>query len=364
MVNTIEIKNISKNIEVIRKSKDMWREFEYAQPDNYVKRHALAIALQYDWRLEDKELIKFLIINEVEDRKNDSFQGCGDSLTLISYLLAKYKEPENIWLFEEAKCANFDTFCGYYSEFIFSAGIEATCKYLEKFELTENNKYLFKLKNELQSIFTEKDIEEFLERMESWFPDRIEKESTETLLERAIEFNDYNEGERLLGVLEKEDNCDYGSLYYRAKSLENYPKAILYQERILETAKNAQEKVSSLHNISEMYCLNLDFLNAFETSKKWYSLLDLFDDWRQIGLGRFCAENWFDICLGLYNQNSKYALDSFKYGDAMVRKLKNYSLQLLEKAYKCSEYIGSSRDKRYYWKMVEKEKKRIAEMLK
>lgn len=67
--------------------------------------------------------------------------------------------------------------------------------------------------------------------MESWFPDIIEKESTETLLDRAIEFNDYNEGERLLGVLEKEDNCNYETLYYRAKSLGNYSKAIFYQER-------------------------------------------------------------------------------------------------------------------------------------
>lgn len=37
----MEIKDIQKNLDKIRGSKDMWKEFEYSDPDiNYMKRYA------------------------------------------------------------------------------------------------------------------------------------------------------------------------------------------------------------------------------------------------------------------------------------------------------------------------------------
>ncbi|TCS95747.1 hypothetical protein [Hazenella coriacea] len=166
----MEIKEIQDHLDNIRTSKDLWNEFAYVkneeayfEDENYLKRYALAIELQYHWTPDDQELVRFLMKNEVESQWYDGWQGIGPSLVLISYLLTKSKNPENVWLFEEAKWANFDTYCGYDSEFIFSAGVAATCKYLENHEISEeDHPYLFKMKDELQTIYTEKEIDEFL----------------------------------------------------------------------------------------------------------------------------------------------------------------------------------------------------------
>lgn len=138
----MKIEEIKNHLDQIKSSRKSWKAFSYEKDDdgedaNYLKRYALAIELQYCYTPDDKELIKFLLEQEVLNRRNAPFQGLSISLTLLSYLLATYREPEHVWLFEQAKYANFDTYCGYDSEFIFSAGIEATCDYLENHEITE-----------------------------------------------------------------------------------------------------------------------------------------------------------------------------------------------------------------------------------
>ncbi|MCP3776694.1 hypothetical protein NLX71_25990, partial [Paenibacillus sp. MZ04-78.2] len=230
----MEAKDVRQNIDKIRSSRDLWKEFEYQDPDvNYFKRYAAAVAIQYDWKPEDYDLIKLLMENEVESRIHDPYGGCGDSLTLISYLLAKFRRPENVWLFEKAKCANFDTYCAYFNECIFSAGVELTCKYLEGFELTESNTYLFEHKDQLNSLFSEQDIGDYFHRMTLRFPDSMEKEKTESLLIKAIDFDDLEEAEKLFDILEKQAEPDVRTLYHRAKELKKYEKAIFYKEKEL-----------------------------------------------------------------------------------------------------------------------------------
>ncbi|MGM1050543.1 MAG: hypothetical protein ACQEXX_31115 [Bacillota bacterium] len=362
----MDAKEVRQNIEQIRNSRDLWTEFEYQDPDiNYIKRHAAAVALQYDWKPEDYDLIKFLMENEVESRIHDPYQGCGDSLTLISYLLAKFRRPENIWLFEKAKCANFDTYCGYFNEFIFSAGVELTCKYLEEVELTESNKYLFEHKNQLNSLFSEQDIEDLFHRMTLWFPDSMEKETTESLLTMAIDFDDLEEAEKLFDILEKQAEPDLKTLYYRAKELKKYEKAIFYKQKELELTTDARDKVSSILDITELHILNNDYIKAFESAQSWERLLTQFDSWQYTGLGRSMSESWFDICLGFYKENDIISAEMcYRSGDWMIRKTNNFSLNALEKAFACSKAVGDRKGIRFYKKAVNKEQKSIDKMFK
>lgn len=355
----MEIQDITNNLDIIRKSKDLWSEFKYSEPDNYKKRYALAIALQYDYNPDDLELVRFLMENEVKSRENDPYQGIGNTLTLISYLLAKFKRPENVWLFEKAKCANFDTYCGYESEFIFSAGVEATCKYLESCEITEINGYLYPNKDNLRSLFTEDHINKFLNRIKLWYPDNIKDESTESLFGRAIEFNNFAEGERLFRLLEEEETNEQ-SLYYYAKSIKRYDKAIYYQTKLLKKANNGWDRVSALYNIAYMYCLNMEYISAYKTAMKWDKMLVDFRDWIDTSLGRALTETWFDISLGLYQQNKyKLSLCSFKYGDEMGEKIKTCTYCIYEKAKLCSEKLGLVERENYYRQMMIEERKRI-----
>lgn len=367
----MEIKDIKNYLDHIRKSREMWNEFAYVYTEdndfedaNHMKRYALAIELQYSCNSNDKELVKFLMEHEVESRMNDPYQGIGSSLIILSYLLAKFREPENVWLFEKAKCANFDTYCGYDSEFIFSAGVEATCNYLENQKITEDHAYLFKNKDNLREIYTESDIQKFFERMKHEIPDRIEEESTISLLTRAIEFGDYEEGEHIFSLLEKEGQLNAQTLYYYAKDLKNYEKAIYYQSKHLEKVEKTWDKVSSLHNIAIMYCFNNDYIRAFETAKRWDEMLGELSSWKETGLGLMLTETWFDICLGLDEQNNKQlALISFKKGDDMLNHIKNHSLNLLKKANMCCEKFGASNQQSDYKRLLEEEKKRIGMLM-
>ncbi|WP_028777379.1 hypothetical protein [Shimazuella kribbensis] len=367
----MEIKDIKNHFNHIRKSKEMWNEFVFVYSENddfgdanYLKRYALAIELQYSGNSHDKELVKFLMEQEIENRMNAPYQGIGESLNILSYLLAKFREPENVWLFEKAKCANYDTYCGYSSEFIFSAGVEATCDYLENQTITEDHLYLFKNKDKLREIYTENEIEEFSEWMKEEFPDRIEVEETTTLFSRAIEFGDEEEGKRLFRLLE-EEQLDAQTLYHYAKDIKDYEKSIYYQSKHLEKAKSAQDKVSSLRSISILYCLSNDYIRAFETAKRWDQMLDELSIWKEIGLGRMLTETWFDICLGLDEQNNrKLAFNSFDKGNNMLNQIKNHPLNLLKKANMCCKKFGTPNQQSVYMRLLEEEQKRIEMFMK
>lgn len=356
----MELNEIRDNLNNIREDKELWSEFKYSSVDNYSKRYALAIELQYDLLPNDKELIKFLMENEIESRANDPFQGIGEALNLLSYLLASFRDPKNVWLFEKAKCANFDTFCGYDSEFIFSAGVEATCHYLDKHKITEDNHYLFERKDSLRTIFTEVHISEFFDKMKTNYPESITEESIESMLDRAIQFENYNECERLFALLEEQEQTNMEYLFYYAKAIRNYKKAVYYKTKQLETVKDAWNKASSLLNLATVYYLDSDYTNAYKSAKKWHWLLWQFKTWKKTGLGRMMAEAWYDICLGFYNQgNINYARICFKKGDYMLRRVSNPSLVLLEKANSCCIKLDIKNELKRYNSLYEEEKKRV-----
>lgn len=356
----MEIRDIKNNFEKIRGSKKMWEEFAYLQPNNYMKRYALAIQLQYNCSLNDKELVKFLMENEIKDRENDPFQGVGDSLFLLSYLLAKFKDVSNVWLFERAKCANFDTACGYDERFIFSAGVDATCNYIKNFNITEDNRYIYENRHNLDNVYKDTDIVRLFKQMKQWFPDKLENEKIDTLLIRSIDFEDYDESKRLFEIYEKTNSSDIDKLFSYSKDLKEYNKAISYQKKIFEKADNAWDKVSSLLIIANLHCLSDDYCSAFQVACHWDKILYTFDSWKNSGLGRKLTESLFDICLGLCDQKNKdLAHQAFEQGDRMVSKIESYHYNLLKKANRCCENLPVTNKIRYYKKLLKKEEEKM-----
>lgn len=95
----------------------VWKAFhdtEWGTRDcNYLNRNRLAHYILYA-QIDDEEMIKFLFTEELQDRKNNSFQGIGESLRILTSLLQNYNESGKYnYLFNEAKNANFDCACGY-----------------------------------------------------------------------------------------------------------------------------------------------------------------------------------------------------------------------------------------------------------
>lgn len=85
---------------------------------NYENRMRLSYGLCYcegfDWRRPDfSRLVRRLFSEELMDRETNSFQGIGDALENLTFLLARYNDKEDEPLFQRAKKANFDCSCGY-----------------------------------------------------------------------------------------------------------------------------------------------------------------------------------------------------------------------------------------------------------
>lgn len=96
------------------------------------KRYQLLLALQHDPRPEDEPLLQHLLQQEIARACQDPFQGMNTGMSLCAALLSRFKNVRNVWLFIEAKQANFDTSCGLDYEYLVSADIEATYRYVQQ----------------------------------------------------------------------------------------------------------------------------------------------------------------------------------------------------------------------------------------
>ena len=81
---------------------------------NYTNRTRLCYGLIYnsfDYDIEN--IVRELFETEVVSREKESFQGIGVNLEILTVLLKRYEKPTDRKLFERAKNANFDCYCGY-----------------------------------------------------------------------------------------------------------------------------------------------------------------------------------------------------------------------------------------------------------
>lgn len=86
---------------------------EHGQSDAHeAARLRLTLALQFG-AVREEGLIRFLLTEEIAAREQDSFQGIGPALEMLTNLLLAYGRAEDEALFIRAKNANFDCFCGY-----------------------------------------------------------------------------------------------------------------------------------------------------------------------------------------------------------------------------------------------------------
>ncbi len=94
-----------------------YKEFQNGEwgtdDENYTNRLRLAYYLLY-CHVDDEEAVVYLFQEELKDRENNSFQGIGSTLQILTQLLRKYNTDSKYGdLLERAKNANFDCACGY-----------------------------------------------------------------------------------------------------------------------------------------------------------------------------------------------------------------------------------------------------------
>lgn len=95
------------------------RNETYGDTDkNYTNRTGVCYGLMYGGYSPEiiEDAVRELFETEITSRENESFQGIGINIEMLTALLLKYNNTEDEKLFERAKNANYDCFLGYNKE--------------------------------------------------------------------------------------------------------------------------------------------------------------------------------------------------------------------------------------------------------
>lgn len=156
---------------------------------NAEDRAQLLLALQYDPRPEDAPLLRLLLDAEIEAHSHADYQGLEEELHLAAWLVAKLRDPADVFRMSRAKFANFDTGCGFDGEHLVAAGVARTLAYLHASDDPRGAdvfEYLAAADSECK--FDEAEIDAWHAAKAEWFPAREADESPLTMLERALRF--------------------------------------------------------------------------------------------------------------------------------------------------------------------------------
>jgi hypothetical protein len=268
-------------------------------------RMALAWALQYDATPADAELIRHAFEQEVQWREVAPFQGVGETLETLGWLIARDRRVEDVWLLARAKEANFDCSCGFDREHLAASGVDRTLTFLRAAEggpvdeETRRAALALLLGDDGKPRFSEDEIAAWHARKERGWPRRPEEEEVATWLGRAEQLGDREAARELLaqwssGCVER-DTDFLGTLAYHLGELgEHAQEADVRTERML--------------------LLSTPFDRAGERCRiaacerragRWARALDNLDHaallhrpraaWREVGLGRELVRECFEL---------------------------------------------------------------------
>lgn len=303
-------KELKDKLDKYRRDKELWIELAWYKNElirdyediNENKRTEVGIALQFDKKVSDEEFIQYLMKEEVKNRSNDPFQGCSGNLNRIGFLLASFRNPQNVELFLEAKTANFDTHCGFDWEHILSAGVKKT------FELVETTDK--KVKEIFNTYFesleacelTDDDIENWLtNKKNKWYPNDINKLDTEYNIALALELENYVKAKELIDKLEKESSESEDFLqtlkYYRGR-LGDIQSEIILAEKLLNYPKEDDLRAWDFIALSQLYLKLKDIEKAWLKIRRAISMKAILNKGR---LGQVA-----DTCIDIINKSDTH----------------------------------------------------------
>ena len=315
-----------------RNNKSIWQDLAYSASTSESKqgydynfdanaknRYALLIELQYNLQKEDEELIRYLLIQEILASETHGMGGASDSLMLNIYLLATFKNPDDIILFYKAKYSNFDTSCAVGSEFMFYALADKTEAFTEKNfpEIYDDIKGLY------SRFYSESALSEWWHNLLEYYPDCIKNEDLYTLYQRSFYFDDYTLARNYLEQWNEKtpDSANKKSVLKHAYvEFEEYSKVIELLKEELVACETSWERTSCLGDL-------LDFYTRTEQSENAYTVVESIDkelqkssDWKNTGLVQMTIEQIFEFSVS--TNNAEFAIKAFNLAYKWLGKIK------------------------------------------
>lgn len=221
---------------------------------NQGRRLRALLALQYDCRDSDRELVRFLFTHEILAAENDSFQGYCDGLELAAVLLARYRDPADVPLFARAKLANWDTFCGFTSRFVW-----VTCGAQTPEALQARDPELWERLLKAGGG----DVEWSAAELETWwasindeYPASEQDEPVLARYERALAFDDRQSARGYLEqwiAQEPESEAKTRQMQYEYTRLGDLRKAAEVVKGRLERSSEGWDRASALRDLVALY---------------------------------------------------------------------------------------------------------------
>lgn len=224
------------------------------RPDDDVtdERAQLLLALQYDHRDSDAPLLRLLLDAERAAHEHADFQGLHDSLKLAAWLVARLRDPADVFRMWAAKSANFDTHCGFDGQYLISAGIARTLACLRTSDDPRRDDILEYLTDETgECIFTDDDLAYWHAAMAEWFPANESDESALTMLERALDFAPEHAPRWLETWLagEPRNERTLVDLCHYALRLDDFDRAVATAEELLALATDRHAALERLAGV-------------------------------------------------------------------------------------------------------------------
>lgn len=357
------------NLNLYRKEKQSWAELAYCEATdkdrgsfdhNEKRRYAIFIALQYDFREEDEELIRFLFEQEVIARENDSFQGIGKALWLGAFLLARFNNPSDIPLFYRAKHSNFDTGCGFDKEFIYTALREKT----EEYVLKNYPELYVDIKGGYTDMNLSESLDEWWSNLSQQFPKDEKDESLLELYERNMYFENMNRAKEYLAKWknrEPDSEQKDGTLKYAYIELGEIPSAIEIVKKELTAKETNWDKASCNLDLLQLYT-KIASKDGLQTIKAIDHEFNQFESWKQVGLGRIAVHAAFEYSIAARDMN--LSKSAFKIAYSWFKKMDSVALVGLEAGLRAAKKCFSPWKARMFRKLAEIERDRINKALK
>jgi hypothetical protein len=271
------------------------------------ERMQLAWALQYGGEPGDGELARFALEQEIAWREAAPYQGIGETLEILAWLVAGERRVEDVWLMARAKRANFDTGCGFDAQHLVTGGVEATLAHVRAAAPSEQEREraLTALLGEAAAADARCELEDA--QVEAWlaqqgkgYPRAPGDEPAELWIDRAIAIGEKELALQLLKAWSESESCErdvsfLGGLAHRLAELGAHDQeATVRDERLLILASPA-ERAGERCRAAE----------AARRAQQWSRALDHLDHaallhrpraaWRELGLGRDFVREAFEL---------------------------------------------------------------------